>query len=420
MCMRKNINMLCILFLFNILSLIYNNLLFSYMAITILFIYILNKMDFKMNVYYFDKRILALAFIIFMHNIVITVINLNDLAINQFVMVMIWLLTILTFIFIISFEKTIYIEDGLKLINKILFLINMYGIIEFITKGNMFTKFIIKNYSAHLIGTDNYRTASFFLHPIIYSNILLICFWINMYYSKNSKFRVLNSIVILINIYATKSRSSWIALLITFTVYLIVKINRNMILKKNISLLNTLCILGIILVIIMISRFTIFSDIYGYIIERFQELNSHNGSISAMQRLGSLEFIFNKVQNEQILNLIFGNGCGSSSKLMSTSTIVLEGFKTTDNQYISIIWENGILGLLMNLTYLIISIYRIFTTDNKLINTMSMVFLSISIMMFFYEAYGWYIITQIYILSIVVISVKEEVSMKGEKYEQIS
>lgn len=302
-----------------------------------------------------------------------------------------------------------YIQKGLIRINRLMIILNIYGIIEFITKQNYFLDFYqdetFKNYAIWFTN-ETYRTSNMFGHAIVYATILLILFWINIYLEKNNRIRIFNTCIILFNIYATKSRSIWIALAITVGIYLIKRyIKGRKSTKKNERRNNYLSIcIGILFSVIMISS-KLVRKIIENITQRFMEIYTNSNDISAAQRLGTIQNIGEIMYSSGIFRFIFGYGAGSSVNIMLLTTVIINGFTTTDNQYISFFIDFGIIGIMMLLLLNLVFVFYYFTTDKE--SNILIILIGLGISMFFYELYNWKVVSSLYFILLGASSVRK-------------
>ena len=228
----------------------------------------------------------------------------------------------------------------------------------------------------------NSRMDSYFKHPIVYASMLLIAFWMVPYLFATSLIRWLSYGLIIIGLYTTQSRSSWIALLLTNLLRLF-GLRKNSI--KRVSLVRNILVLAIVIVLVMSEGFEIYSN---QIIGRF---SGTMGTASASQRLGALGYIVNlSITKFNLLALFFGHGTGATGEAMLLTTIDIEGFAAADNLYVTVFYDYGI-TVLIALIWMLYNTVKVLISEKK--NTEKL-FLGISILgvfisSFFYEMFGW-------------------------------
>lgn len=404
------INFVTLIFTLNTIALFTSNYYGIHLVTIIYFLYFSFKM-FNMKIYkkYMNTRLLIIISLLFMNIIIVTLINVTNVDdFKRWIFVLIAILNLLIGIQSSVLFNNKYIRNGLIQINNIMMIINIYGIIEFIVKENYFVQFIMNEYRSNLhvwsFKTELYRNFTVFSHPIIYANILIIVFWINKFLCKNKFLRYFNYILIIVNIYATKSRSSWISFALTITIYIIYllyKANKiGKIKSKNILMITFTS------VILVILYKPIVEPLSNEIIQRFCELLTPSGNVSSSQRLGAISYVLSEIMNGNILGLLFGHGFRSIQSLMAQTMISIQGFLVADNQYITVIWEYGIIGLICSISIIIYSISIIFKDNEDTSVLLALILISIHINMFFYEIDGWLLISNIYLFILGSICVK--------------
>ena len=237
----------------------------------------------------------------------------------------------------------------------------------------------------------NSRMDSLFGHPIIYGSILIFGFWMTLYLFKSTLLRIVFNIYIVMGLLSTRSRSAWIALALMVVVFLI-KSSSDKLNKKKIYFLIFYIAVGI--------AFTFtpqFESIYESIFSRFSGTME---SASATQRLGSYAYIFLRLISGNPIHIFFGYGEGAANNVMEMTTITLTSFATTDCQYLTILYNYGLIGLLMIISFGIKLIKSYFKTvcDKE----QEMLILCILgggyITAIFYDIYGWLSISTLLML----------------------
>lgn len=396
------VNLIPLLFISNIFALFTNNNYFSYLIIITYFAYYSNivlKNGIKKS--YVNKEYILLIYILFMIMITTTLVNIeNKSNINSLIKIFIMLTTVILGFELGCIEKRRYYISGFIIINRFMMIINLCGILEFLLKYNYFINFIVdenvRGWHTWSIGTSYYRIFTVFTHPIIYANMLVIVFWINFLLEKNKKYRAINTILIIFCLYATKSRSSWIAFVITILIYYISGVR----IKNKLTYRHIINSLIIILSILLLSHLNLFKDIINNIINRFTELFNNGGTESSIQRIGTINYILDTLYNQSIIKTLLGNGFGQVAKLMNKVTISIKDFTSTDNQYLSILIEFGIVGIILNIIMILRVFLKFLKSECKFEKNILILFISMSINMFFYELYGWNIILYLYLLII--------------------
>lgn len=232
----------------------------------------------------------------------------------------------------------------------------------------------------------NSRVDSFFGHPIVFGSMLLVAFWLSFYLIKNRVYRGVCIALLCIGILNSGARSSWVALLTGVFAYIVLKKRSSFTITKKRDLAW-----GVVLLICAVAF--LFSDYCAqailYIASRFFRVMD---SVSATQRLGSIAYIISVMfSGWNVISMIFGHGTGSASSLMSQTTISITGFQTTDNQYLTFLYDYGIVGMVF-VVALVVALAKSIK-EEKLHSERQM--LSMGILCggiftaFFYELLGW-------------------------------
>lgn len=183
-----------------------------------------------------------------------------------------------------------------------------------------------------------FRTPSIYGHPIRLGASMTISLAIYIYIYHNTVLKYVLLGLSLFGIYACMSRSSWIALLgtialLSFAVY-----------KKRITRRKFLVGATVILAIVLFLLSKTGSGIITQILIRFGEATSDN--ISRTQRLGAIMYILNdEFNNFNLLTFLFGHGEDAAARLMLRTTINIKNFSTTDNEYMLILYNYGMVCL---------------------------------------------------------------------------
>lgn len=303
------------------------------------------------------KRVIKNSLIILFFYFVFFIVSIffNEFRVNSIKAGMSVLLTPMILFNALLFYNEIKIEE-LKKIKKIYFLFILlsvlFGICEFITKNNLLTPYFDHNY---LTNTIPYRSASFFKHPITFSIVLGVAFCLLL--GRNYTF--IFKLLIVLALLMTRTRSSLIGLTIVFCLWLIKNASSHI--KKK-----TLMII-LILSLILISPLGL--NIISMMIERF---SGSIDSVSGLQRLGTIDYVFKKVfdfDSNPIIGLfrcVFGHGIDSVRQLMVNTRIIIPGFDTTDNYYITMLYNYGLFGF-VGLILGIIWVFRNFFKTRSLL-----------------------------------------------------
>ena len=239
----------------------------------------------------------------------------------------------------------------------------------------------------------NSRMDSFFGHPIAYGSILIFAFWLTPYLIHNKwSVLILNSYIVL-GLLSSKSRSAWIALAVSIIIFVS---------KRRKATITKRAFISYFIVFIAVFAF-LFTPTFQSIVESvFSRFSGTMKTASATQRLGSYIYIFEKMIGKNPIPFFLGHGEGSANRVMAITTITLSSFATTDCQYLTILYNYGIvgLGLVLLLVAMLIKSYYANSNDNELEMICLSVFGGGYITAIFYDIYGWLSISTLLMLFI--------------------
>lgn len=265
-----------------------------------------------------------------------------------------------------------------KLNSIIVFGACTFGTYELIMRYNPLIRYFQKDYISDLFGMSQYRVCNIYSHPIIYAHLLLIAFFVTLFTYKRGIAKKIILLLIGIQLLFTQTRSAWIIFAIAVMVLMLRKhkIPRKKLSKIIFTVLLTICLLLFL------------NYEYGFtqiIADRFLYLKADN--VSFTQRIGSIAIIIKSYFSGNIFQIFFGFGNRASAYLMRSITISIAGFSTTDNQYISLIYNFGVCALLFLVDFFI-KLIKIRKCSDICFFTM---ICSVG-MMFFYEGLYWPIV----------------------------
>lgn len=416
--MVKKVNLIFVLFITTILlSYVYVNKLFYIVYIILLFqaLVIFFNRSYKYKITY-DKKISLLIEIFMIESIVISLIynSYNKLYYETLILVTMYLLILISNLFIRKYGEQ-YIDKFFSSISLLLNILNIINIYEIINQKSIFYNFLkgdSKEWQVYVFGTDSFRTFSVFVNAIPYGMFLVCLFWINVFLNRKNKIiYFFSQILILVTLFFTNSRSAWVTLIISLIIYVLnnyfhklKQFDNNINIKKVIKILSIILIFFILILVFSDKMIIIYNKMYSRMITATSDQYL---DISRLQRLGTVPMVNNYMTNNGMINFLFGNGFGSVSKFMESHTVIIEGFTTTDNQYVSFFYEFGFLGLIIYLGILLMAVIKLFKTSNiKTIYGLCLyIFISLSINMFFYEGFHWSVILFMIVFSISIISI---------------
>lgn len=253
---------------------------------------------------------------------------------------------------------------------------------NFIMAGIFFT--IMYDFMGQYITYDN-RHYSVYTNALLYGSFILIAFHFTYFLIKNIYLKV---VLLLLCTYAcilTYSRSAWVALAITFLVSKLFGKNEILSMRKLMSYYVFMIILFCVVTVFGSYLETIFNEIIFIVSGKFRNITQ---STSAILRVGAIMYL---LKNSSIVSVILGNGAGAAKALISNSSIEISRFETSDNQYISIIYDYGLVGVFWIIKLCQLVFRNAFFNQQPYsseLKMLSVIVLSLMITGFFFETIG--------------------------------
>lgn len=218
----------------------------------------------------------------------------------------------------------------LRLILVLLLFAGIIGIPEYFMQSNFF-------YPSYGNPWQTYRVSSIFHHPIIYATSMTVGFIFALYLVKNKLIKAMLLVVFGFGVFTSLSRSSWVAFAVSMLFLFFAYYRKKLTLRKLFYF-----ILGIVLFIALLIS-PIGQSAVNILISRFAGSLS---DVSGTQRLGSIAYIFNDlIVNFNPITMFFGHGEDAAGRLMLNTTIDIDNFSTTDNEYLLILYNYGVIAL---------------------------------------------------------------------------
>ncbi|RNE43142.1 Lipid A core - O-antigen ligase [Lacticaseibacillus paracasei] len=247
-----------------------------------------------------------------------------------------------------------------------------------------------------LFGQSGFRTFSVFGNALVSATVYTGLFAIIVWSWPRGWKKYLSLFVVVVDIYSTQSRSAWIALAVVGALSILKKISNLlrdgelMHYKISVWWIFTTPAAAIGLIIILLSGK--FKPLFGQIAERFgNSLSIGNSSdISNLQRVGTIDLILNQFQNSSFILKFFGHGNRSTATILAQNKIQIKNFTSPDNQYLTLLYENGLLGFIVILYPLVVAFWTFIhekVTSVKF--SISLVIISFACAFFFYEGLFW-------------------------------
>lgn len=273
----------------------------------------------------------------------------------------------------------------------------LYGIYEAIIKFNRIAyNHCVSNGLANRyywqFSPSNYRIATFYIHPIIYSVLVAVSIILMFGFFQHTKTNMFLMVLLMINLLLTKSRSAWIALAIVLLFWggwYLFKIRQ---VNSKTLFVILICLLSLPFIVLVLSKTGVFDIIF----LRFNNLSSDS---SALQRTGTITYFLHQViPSTSFGSLLIGHGLDAASVLMDSVSITMSDFSETDNQFLTTFYDQGIIVLLVVCLMILISFLMIFRTKDVQVQSIAAAFVTMSISMFFFELFRFFPTAFIYFI----------------------
>lgn len=270
-------------------------------------------------------------------------------------------------------------------------------ILQFFLKKNLFLDLL--GFSGKYDSSMG-RVSGLTTHPIPAAFFALVVLLLSLlfYRVRGQKKYVFYGFIALCGIILTQSRSAYLFLVIAVLLYMLIQVFfiKKKTSKKRVVGFISLIIFGCVLVIYsFLTRGFLYESIFG----RFLQLGDVAMAGSLLQRVGSMDFILNYLGSSIFrLSTWCGHGFGGLYYYLISHDIwfVKPNYYLVDNQYISFIYDIGIVGIVVLLFWATrqvveyLDIYFKTRNANVEISIIPLLmFLSILFMIFFFEFYGF-------------------------------
>ncbi|MED1863947.1 O-antigen ligase family protein [Fictibacillus nanhaiensis] len=307
------------------------------------------------------------------------------------------------------------LDYTIKFYKQLTYLLNTFSVLNlyqvFFHKPLLinYMELIDLGYNYHF-GSFAYRTMSVFNHPIVCGLFFVIAFLCNIFVLK-SPMKYFFQILLILNIYTTYARSAWLALAVIMIVYAVLNHKKILLLlvrpKITYTSLFTFCLITPTLFIFMIFNFEV---IYAGIVERFGDSLSFNSSDgSNLQRTMTISLIWSYMFDNGGYNLFFGYGAGTVTEFMLKHPLLLKGFATTDNQYVTLFYEFGLIGIFFYIYVIFFITFKYFKNKNKhwAIDLSFLCLLVVSFELLFFEAWPVVLVILAFLISVLTFQFKK-------------
>lgn len=278
---------------------------------------------------------------------------------------------------------------SLHRIGILLFISVLYGLISFFLKTNPFM-FLSERFEAY--SRSFIRITSIFLHPIPCATFFVTALIIISTTGKNKLFTTVTSIVCLVGIIYTFSRSAWgVTLIVMFIIYFpkIKKVFFSHKLERKTLIFLIVALLGIS-IFAVVYRDQLAESIDAIAQRLFK--NELMSDESFLWRMSSLAIIIKHSISDGLIGFLFGHGINSGSYLVASinyGSLFSETVIAVDNSYISALYDFGIVGLIFIVSLVVITVILLFKVSNHYNKTICCIVIALLIMAFFYEEIYW-------------------------------
>lgn len=293
-------------------------------------------------------------------------------------------------------------ERLLKVLVLLGTLISLYCLFEYILQRNI----LFTNYFEDKNMTNGfnpyYRVSGTLNHPIPMSTFSMTISLLSFYLAKleNNRKYYFSLIFNLLAMLLTFTRSAIIVaigiflLYITLIIFNLVRVNKKTSLRK--ILRNTIKSVLIIFFLVFLVNFIKIGNLslFELIKNRFLEITTTQDSGSFYQRYYGIQFVSNEMFNDSTVSeFLIGHGFGrlNFDLRYNDKTIYGENFYLIDNQYFTLFYNIGFLGIIIVVLLIVVFIFKYFSVTFYKSNNFSrdivpfITVIGILLHMFFYE-----------------------------------
>lgn len=273
----------------------------------------------------------------------------------------------------------------------------IYGTIETIIKYNPLAKYVsIVNWlDAMNALVTRYQPSSFYLHYTYYAFFLLFGFIILLIFPyKNKLVNIGACILILEQLFFSKSRMGWITFAILILFYCIISYKGRI--KKG--YLYFFAFFLVMMIVVIFAKPELIKEFNASIIHRFSSFKIYgmlDGSLG--QRWGTL-LNYPKYLFKYPIKALIGTGYESISNSFLKEFSYFRGYNTVDNQYLSLLVESGIIGGILFLIAMIAYVKRCWNQNNNMGVFCKMIFILIAIQAITYGLLSYFQFTLIVVM----------------------
>ena len=342
-----------------------------------------------------NNLLIVFAYVSSLLSTIINSIFNNRIGLNYILEIVLFGLITLLGILLYNKEGKKYIQEGIFQIIFILFFFSFIGVVEFFVKENFFYRFVPDLREEYFWNTGSkYRISTVFIHPIPCANIYMFGLLSSYFLLPKNKYRLLCISMFVLIILFTQTRSAWLALILWAIWYYISKFSMD---------IRKICISSLKVIAIGLFFFFFLSQI-SFINEIInQRISNTSDSLNEdYTRIASIIYILNLFIHSNIFHIVFGHGGHACSFAIEQVDLGWKDWNTTDNLYLSDLYNFGIFFSLvtMYLSIILLKQLRKNKRNKRIKNAILSILLAFEVMFFFYEPFVHYSVALIFFLSL--------------------
>lgn len=255
-------------------------------------------------------------------------------------------------------------------------------------------------YSIEHLQATMYRVSGAMQHPIVMGNFLVIGALLNFYLFDRfrNKLFILGAVLNVGALFFTFSRSSYLALVAgVITYFLFRERDRNREDKKKTLVIPkgrmVAISFGALVAVVGMSVLKLdHMNIWTFIYERF--INAKDEA-SLHQRTGGVKFVWDAMMHSDTIQFLIGHGFGGLSFVLrqNETSIYLKDFYIIDNQYFTLLYEIGVVGIIVLLGIVALWVKKnavsLIRKSDPLVRFSFAAAVAILINIYFYEGLYW-------------------------------
>lgn len=316
----------------------------------------------------------------------------------------------------VQLGKSYGLEETLVITRNVGLGLAAFGLVEIISSKNVFNLLIFKDMLKDNMSVNNVllymyqeRVKGIFSNPIIYASFLTLLLLVLLYKPINNRIlQILSVSMVGINILFTFSRTSWIAVLVVLTIFILERYKKSIIAVKMIG-----GITGIGILLFVIANMFTFQGKMGQLLLRLNVAYVVQ-SEPFVARIGNVKnVLLDWWQECTIVEKIIGKGWNQAVQVVYENPVA--GFSmAVDNQWVTILYDAGMIGMFMLIVFFIVCFRIVRRNDTENAKIARGILIAQIIGGFFYESFAYFNTMFILgILFIIIDSEQDALKMKG-------